>query len=213
MEIAEHLDEFEAVEPRAAYLERAKLLAPGDPVLWERCGDLELRDGHPDRAWMSWRRSLGLSEGHLPRILARSGELLGPDEIVRRVLPDRPGLLLKAALELYPRPAEGRRPFLERALALLEERRGPVGAADLHLRASIDRALGRPAEALAAYRASLDREPLELTWRYELADLLYEQSRYEEAFQELLKIRLQQPENDRARALIDAVKAKIAEGR
>lgn len=68
-------------------------------------------------------------------------------------------------------------------------------------------------EALAAYRASLDREPLQLAWRYELAELLYEQNRFQESFQELLKVQMLQPENAQTRELMDAVKGKIAEGR
>ena len=128
MEIAEHVDEFAKADPREAYLERAKFLAPDDPELWYRCGTLELADGRPDRAWASWRRSLELSDGHLPEILDRSAALLSPHDILRRVLPDRPDLLLKAALHLYPEPGEGRRPFLERALAILEERTDASGA-------------------------------------------------------------------------------------
>ncbi len=213
MEIAEYVDKFEKAEPRETYLERAKFLAPDDPELWERCGTLELVDGHTDQAWASWRRSLELSDSHLSEILSRSVARLSPEDIVRRILPDRPDLLLKAALHLYPQPGEGRRPFFEQALATLEKRPDALGAADLHVKASIHRALGQPVEALAAYRASLDREPLQLAWRYELAELLYEQNRFQESFQELLKVQMLQPKNDQARALMDAVKGKIAEGR
>ncbi len=213
MEIAEYVDKFEKAEPRETYLERAKFLAPDDPELWERCGTLELRDGRPDQAWTSWRRSLELSDSHLPEILDRSAVLLSPHDILRRILPDRPGLLLKAAFHLYSQPGEGRRPFLEQALATLEKRPDALGAADLHVKASIHRALGQPVEALAAYRASLDREPLQLARRYELAELLYEQNRFQESFQELLKVQMLQPENAQTRELMDAVKAKIAEGR
>ena len=213
MEIAEYVDKFEKAEPREAYLERAKFLSPDDPELWERCGTLELRDGRPDQAWTSWRRSLELSDSHLPEILARCGVLLSPDDIIRQVLPDRPSLLLKAALHLYAQPGEGRRPFLEQALAILEKQPHALGAADLHLKASIHRALGQPVEALAAYRASLDREPLQLARRYGLAELLYEQNRFQESFQELLKVQMLQPENTQTRKLMDAVKGKIAKGR
>ena len=66
---------------------------------------------------------------------------------------------------------------------------------------------------MAAYRARPDREPLELAWRYELAELLYEQDRFQESFQELLKIQMLQPDNEQARGLMDAVKGKIAEGK
>jgi predicted Zn-dependent protease len=115
-------------------------------------------------------------------------------------------------LHLYPQPGEGRRPFLEQALTTLEKRPDALEA-DLHVKASIHRALGQPVEDLAAYRASLDREPLQLARRYELAELLYEQNRFQESFQELLKVQMLQPENAQTRELMDAVKGKIAEGR
>ena len=116
-------------------------------------------------------------------------------------------------LHLYPQPGEGRRPFLEQALATLEKRPDALGAADLHVKASIHRALGQPAEALAAYRASLDREPLQLAWRYELAELLYEQNRFQESYQDLLMLQMLRPEHAQTRELMDAVQGKIAEGR
>jgi tetratricopeptide (TPR) repeat protein len=213
MEIAEYVDKFEKAEPREAYLERAKFLCPDDPELWKRCGSFELADGRPDQAWTSWRRSLELSDSHLPEILAQSAAHLSPRDVLGRVLPDRPDLLLTAAVSLYPQPADGRRPFLQRALAILDNQPRADGAADLHLKALIYRALGQPAEAITAYQASLDREPLQLAWRYDLAELLSEQERFQESFQELLKIQMLQPENEQARVLMDAVKGKIAEGR
>jgi O-antigen ligase/tetratricopeptide (TPR) repeat protein len=212
MDIAEYVDKFEKAEPRETYLERAKLLSPDDPELWERCGTLELLDGRPDQAWVSWRRSLELSDSHLPEILDRSARLLAPDDLLRKVLPNRPDVLLKAALHLYPQVGEGRRCFLGQALAILEKQPVALGAAELHVKGSIHRALGHPAEALAAYRAALDREPLQLAWRHELAELLYEQGQFRESFQELLKVQMLQPENNQVRALMDAVKRKIAEG-
>ena len=48
---------------------------------------------------------------------------------------------------------------------------------------------------------------------YELAEILYEQNRFQESFQELLKVQMLQPENAQTRELMDAVKGKIAEGR
>ena len=60
--------------------------------------------------------------------------------------------------------------------------------------------------------AALDLEPMQQTWRYELAETLYAQGQFQESFQELLKVLMMQPDNARARQLMDAVKGKIAEG-
>jgi tetratricopeptide (TPR) repeat protein len=213
MILANHVDEFVAAEPRGAYLERAKLLAPADPDLWYRCGLHELEDGRPDRAWTSWRRSLELSDGDLPEVLDRSVAALGPRDTLRRVLPDQPGLLLAAAVHLYPRPDEGRRLFQERALAILEGRPGPPSAEELHTRATIHRALGRPAEALKVYRQALLRQPDQIGWRHELAELACAQGRFEEAHQELLTILALQPGNAQARTLLDVAARGLAEHR
>ncbi len=213
LEIADHVADFTAADPREAYLERAKLLAPADPDLWYRCGLYERADGQPDRAWASWRRSLELSELDLPQILERSVATLGPRDTLRRVLPDRPGLLLAAAVYLDSRPGAGSRLFRERALALLEGRPGPTSAEELHTRARIHRALGQPAAAVKAYRAALLQEPGRSEWRYELAEVSYEQGGYDDAHQELLTILALDPRNVRARALLDAVARGLAEHR
>jgi tetratricopeptide (TPR) repeat protein len=215
MILADHVDEFVAAEPRGAYLERAKLLAPADPDLWYRCGLHELADGRPDRAWASWRRALELSGEQLGPILDRSREHLGAPEILRGVLPDRPELLLEAARYLYPRQDEeqGRRPFLERALTLLEAGPSPPPASALHRRATIQRDLRRPSPALESYRQALLQEPDRFEWRYEYAELAYEQGRYDEAHQALLTILALQPSNERARGLLDSVARGLAEHR
>ena len=213
LEIAEHIADFVAAEPREAYLERAKLLAPADPGLWYRCGLDELADGRPDRAWASWRRSLELSDRDLPAILERSIATLGPRDTLRRVFPDKPALLMAAAVRLPPLPDEGRRLFRERALAIVESRPGPPSAEELHTRATIQRALGRPAGALKAYKEALMQAPDHLSWRSELAELAYEQGRFEEAHQELLTILALQPGNMRARTLLDEVAQGLAEHR
>jgi tetratricopeptide (TPR) repeat protein len=212
MEIADHVEDFAAAEPRGAYLKRAKLLAPADPDLWYRCGLYELVDGKPDRAWASWRWSLTLSDLYLREILERSRATLGPLDILRSVLPDQPDLLVAAAVSLYPRPDEGRRPFQERARVLLERRPNPLAGGDLHLLATIYAGLGRPADALATYRAALVREPLRLDWRQERAALSFEQCRFEESRQELYAILSLRPDDAQARALLDAVTRKIAAG-
>jgi tetratricopeptide (TPR) repeat protein len=213
LEIAEHVGDFEAAEPRAAYLDRAKLLAPADPDLWYRCGVFELADGQPDRAWASWRHSLELSGQFLPKILDQAARHLGPRDILGRVLPDDPDRLLEASTHLSPGSVEGRRTFLEGALTLLDRRPDRLSAEDQYLRATIDRSLGRAEEALAAYRSALAREPLRHDWRYELAELSSEQGRLQDSRQELLTILGLRPGDARARALLDEVTRKIAEGR
>jgi tetratricopeptide (TPR) repeat protein len=213
LEIAFLYDTMERAEPRSVYLERAKRLAPADPLLWYLYGIEEQSDGRSEQAWQSWRRSLELSDRYRPAILDRSAQQLAPEEIVRNVVPDRPDILLAAASELYPDPeaTEQRRPFLERALVLLERRPASLTAADLHLRALVVSALDRPAEALDAYREALAREPLQVDWRFELARLLHRQGRDPEAYAELRTVLGMRPGDGPAIELREAVARRLAE--
>ena len=212
MELAHYAADFAAADPRGAYLARAKSLAPAKADLWYRCGLYELEDKQPDRAWESWRRSLDLSDVCLRPILDRSRSALDSSGILDRVLPDRPDLLKAAAAYLYPTDADRRRPIQARALAVLAAQTGPISAQDLHLRATIERDLGRPAEAIASYREALVRDSQQIDWRGELAELANEQGRYDESRQELLTILTLRPGDARFRALLDEVTRKIAAG-
>src|SRR5205823_3573941 len=100
--IASLHDVLARAEPRNVYLERAKRLAPADALLWYLYGLDELVHGRSEQAWRSWRRSLELSDRHRPAILDLGARKLAPDELVRRVVPDRPDVLLAAASYLYP---------------------------------------------------------------------------------------------------------------
>ncbi|HEX8202954.1 MAG TPA: tetratricopeptide repeat protein, partial [Isosphaeraceae bacterium] len=213
LEIAALYDLLGRAEPRAAYLERAKRLAPSDPLLWFLYGVEEQLDGRPESAWRSWRRSLELSDRYRQDILELSAQQLAPVAIAREVIPDRPEILLAAATSLYPDPRDKakRRPFLERALVLLGRRPGPVPAAELHLRALVQVALERPEEALSAYRQALALEPLQVEWRFEFARLLHEQGRDQEAYAELRTVLGLRPDHPPALALRDAVARRIAE--
>jgi O-antigen ligase/tetratricopeptide (TPR) repeat protein len=210
--IALHVDDQEGEDARGASRRRAKLVEPANPNVWHLCGAQELRDGRPEQAWESWRRCLELSQRYLPAILHSSSQLLGPRELVEKVLPARPDVLVAAATQLYPaaEAAAERRPFLEEALRLLEARRGLATGADLRLKAQTHKSLGQPAEALAAYQELLAREPRQAEWRYELAQLLYEQGRLQEARRELHVVLAQQPAHAAARALLSVVIRELA---
>jgi O-antigen ligase/tetratricopeptide (TPR) repeat protein len=213
MIIADHARDFAAAEPREAYLARAKLLAPGDPDLWYRCGLFELADGQPDLAWASWRHSLELSSDYLSPILQGSQAHLDPEGVLRAVLPDRIDVLVAAASAIDPDPGEGRQPILAHALTVLERQPAPPSAEDLHTKATIHRALGHPAAALEAFHAALLLDPAHPRWRYELAELACKQGQYEDAHQELLTILAMEPDNAQARTLMDAVAHGLAEHR
>jgi tetratricopeptide (TPR) repeat protein len=201
--IADSVENLERADSRVTYLERVRLLVPNSAELWYLCGNEVLAED-PDRAWSSWRRSLELSPDYLSRILKKSARYLTPSEILERVLPDKPDCLVEAAFQLYPQSAAERRPFLEKALDPLKTPPGPRNAGDWHAKARIHKGLGQPLESLAAYRSAIGLEPGQVSWRYEFAQLLYQEGQVREARRELEAVLAQQPEHAAARKLLAA---------
>jgi tetratricopeptide (TPR) repeat protein len=107
VKLADYADKLAAGDARRDYLRRAKALVPFDPELWYFSGLQELLDGQQDEAWASWRRCLELSGRRLPEIVRASAGLLPPQQIMDRVLPEKPDLVFAAALELYPDSEDG----------------------------------------------------------------------------------------------------------
>lgn len=200
-------------DTRDAYLARAKELAPGDAQTWYLCGVQEIATD-PVRARASWRRCLELSEKLLPDVLRGCLPSSTQQEILDKVLPDSPTLLLTAAYKLYPAPEDvaAREPFLTRALALLEERDGPLDAPDLATRARIFAGLEKVTEATAAYREALRRQPRNVEWRYEFAVFLLEHEQPGAARREVLTVLAQRPAHAAARRLQQEVARQLAEG-
>jgi hypothetical protein len=207
--LASNADKLERADARSAYIERAAFVVPYDPALWYLCGE-DLLERQPDRAWRYWQRSLALSDVYLPLVLEKSTAHLSPREICDKVLPHDPDVLRKAALQLYPEPTAGRRPFLDAALSLLEKQSAPR-AKDLHIKALVLCALERLEEAAAAYQAALASEPRQASWRWEFARLLYQQQRLRESRLELLIVLSQQPNHSEARDFLTIVERKMAE--
>jgi tetratricopeptide (TPR) repeat protein len=203
LQLAENRGRLDCGDPAAAYLDRAKFLAPENAEVFYHCGIQELADGQTDEAWQSWRHCLELSGVYLSAILDRSSDVLGPQEILDRILPDRPEVLADAADYLFPRrQAAERRPFLERALQALRRQGAPQSADDLHLEGTVYRSLGRTEEALDDLEAAVRLRPRRADWRCELAELLAQRQRFADAHRQLEIVLEQQPNNARARRLL-----------
>jgi O-antigen ligase/tetratricopeptide (TPR) repeat protein len=212
--IAANWKGLQKAEPASAYLRRATRLRPWDAEVWYLCGMQELAEGDRAAAWASCRRSLELSDRRLADILARCGRVLNPDDLLREVLPDRPALIVKAASQLFPGDTAGEgRAFLVQALALFAGPSPPQNAADIRLRAWLYRSLGKAEEAQASYHLALARDPEQVAWRYELAELLHQQGQLSEARQELLTILQEQPRHKDAARLFEVVSRELAEKR
>jgi O-antigen ligase len=210
--LAAYRDHLHSAEPRATYLARAKRLLTGEPDLWYICGLEELREGQPKEAWKSWRRCLECSGRHLKAILT---ELVrrGPDPgAVDHVLPDRPEVIVSAARFLvFPEESPHKGKLLERALSLLEQPGRALTPEDFYLKAEIYVLLDQPDRAIAAYEEALGRRPGAAGWRYELARLLRERGRLEQARRELRSLLGEHPGHAQARALYHEVIQSLAE--
>jgi O-antigen ligase len=117
------------------YIRRAKVLTPGQAEMCYRRGLQESMLNHYEEAWATWRHCLELSEDYLPQILFRTRRLRA-EQLMEKVLPDNPDLLLVTALLRYPDPeaVKARSPFMDKALAILESK--PPGSVPRDLMAS-----------------------------------------------------------------------------
>jgi O-antigen ligase/tetratricopeptide (TPR) repeat protein len=198
------------------YFYRAKILGPGQVETWYQCGlrEFTLRPPLYQDALASWRHCLELSDRYLPEIL-RQMERFPANVLLDQVLPDNPEVLLKAALGRYPEvgSTERRRPFLEKALRLLDAKEEELGPQDLLVKARIYKALEQPEQAIAAYRDCLNRNPAQLPVRYEFANYLCDLHKLEEARHELTVIVAQDPKNGAAKDLLDAVVHEMLQGK
>ncbi len=204
---------LEKADDRAAYLKRAKFLAPGVPLVWYECG-LEEMDDQPAQAIASWRRCLELSDKQLPLILDECRRRFKPEELPRKLdelLPDNAGELLETVRLLYRDDEfeEERKPLLDRALRVLGQQTTPLGAYDLVIKARVYSLLDRKEEAIAAFRESLNLEPRWVQVRLEFAHYLYDHERYAEARRELNDVLAQQHRNSEALHLLNEVSSKL----
>ena len=168
----------------------------------------ELFLGQKERTCQSWKRCLELSEQHLDGILRFGKTFLSERDFVDDILPDRPEVLIGAAMYLYPSETDTlsrRRPFLEKALARLKAETSRRGGESYFLQAQCCRYLGRADEALQGYKKALDLEPRRAAWRLEYARLLYSQGKSTEAREEVDQVLHQEPGNTQARTLLNTI--------
>ncbi len=188
------------------YMRRAKLLSPGQVDMWYVCGLRELMLNRPQDAWATWRHCLELSDQYLAQILGQTS-YLKTNQLVEKVLPDKPDVLLAAVLRLYPDfgSVQRRRPFLEKALRLLESKEEGTEPQDSLVKARIYKALDQRDQAILSYRAFLNRDASQMRVRYEFASYLHEVGKLEDSQHELMVILAQESKSGAARSLLDTV--------
>src|SRR5262249_30739823 len=130
--------------------------------------------------------------------------LLNAKQLMETVIPDNPRQLYRAAIELFPTPAEKaeRQPFLDRALAILAQPGHLVTWQEWHLKAQIDIALDKFGEARTAYLAAIQFNPDPLDLRLEYARFMFQVDQAGEAKAELLGILARNPNESQAKELL-----------
>lgn len=79
-----------------------------------------------------------------------------------------------------------------------------------YLKSQICRALGQNIEAIQALQSALTKHHWRSNWRWELAQLLFQQARYREAEEEVLRVLSQEAKNQAAQRLLGEIAVKRA---
>jgi O-antigen ligase/tetratricopeptide (TPR) repeat protein len=191
-------------DPALAYVDRAKRVVTNDPDLLFLFGVQEILLGQKDRAMDSWHRSLNISDRNVEAVLQLGRGALSSKDFAERVLPEKPEILLSAALRLYPQAGavEERRPLLEKALVLMKAQGFSLKPEHFYLQAQIHENLGQTADALRAYQKAVSLQSRQITWRLAYARLLHADGKEAEATRELYTILEYEPHHREARALL-----------
>ena len=211
LRIAANRESLQNADARAAYLARAKYLAPADPQLWYFCGDAG-----------ACRRPPGRHVGRLAAVARLVAAAFSNGSSIRAPRNSRRPACCRNCCPtipkcFWPRPCGSircvddlakQRPYLQKAVVLLDERRAPLTAANWVLKADVYLRLDRPSDAIDAYRRALAIDALEVNWRFGLAKLLHLQGHNAEALRELRLVLDREPSYAGARELAKRLAAE-----
>ena len=188
------------------HLERARTLAPGDASQWYWTGLLDLHQGRVEQACRSWRRSLELSSEHLDDIVIHTSQHLTTEQLIDQILPPRSELLLTVARRNFnaPEELETHEFLLARAEEILSGSELPADKL-AYVTGTLHRLQGRPEQAVIFLEKAVSQNRSRGDWRFELAVLLTELQRYEEALQHLLLLQRERPEENRYQRLYERI--------
>lgn len=192
------------------HLRRVEAAAPSYGPMLHRCATLELLAGRVDEAIRVWRLAIASDEDYLaPQALAACDGALPPEQIVERLLPDSPALLVRLARDYArdERHARLRQLLLEKAARLLPQAALPRGERE-HIEAVVASLEKRSNRAIERYQAAVRLRPTEAAWRYELAQLLYQEGLWDGAIDEARMCVIMEPRNPRYRILLEQIHEK-----
>jgi hypothetical protein len=190
-------------EPQRAHLDRVKFLAPRLPDVWYYSGLEYLAAKQDEKAWPEWHRCLSLTDRYLDPILYRAVRSMAVQDVIVKVLPDRPDLLLKAGARLFPRDDQkaGLTIFRRAALSSFDRQPPPLSAPQLKVKLQLQQEFEQVGPALQTCRQLLASEPGNTALRLQLAELCFAAEQFVEARTEVRSVLLAEPNNARALAL------------
>lgn len=206
--MALYRDFLTTAEPAAAYYARAIRLIPTDPEIHYAAGVEAFERGDLDAAAQHWKKSLSLSGRQLNPIVKVAIQKLTPDQIRDRILPDEPTVLIAAADTLYPNRATQlaqRKPFLDRAAAILESSKSPK-TAHLVALAQVYMERNDKAAAMDAWRSAVASAPADANLRTQYALWLEQEELVEPLIIELEWLREQGRGGSNIRDRIEAAR-------
>lgn len=195
------------------HLERIRQLAPGNPDLLYASGLMEHHAGRVDLALACWKNCLTLSDRYLDNVLELADPWLARDDVVEKLLPDSPQLLVRLARQRYAEEAytEVQRAMVARAANLLE--RVDLDEADrYYLQAAICVLNSEPESALECYAEAVRRRPDAFKWRFEYALLLQQQGQIQQAYEQALWCTKLAPKYRRHSQLLEEIRRERAVG-
>ena len=188
-----------------AHLERAAALSPVDEDLLYLAGLLAEQAARPELSERFWRRSLALGDKHQHEILNSVFEKKTFSEVLDRVLPPSPALLLKLARTRFSGEThDAERPLLiQTARHLLEtDSSSPASADQLYWSGVAERLEGHNTQAIALFRQAVDKSPASIDWRLDLAHAYRDSGQIAEAIREARWCSWMSPDDPGVEALL-----------
>jgi tetratricopeptide (TPR) repeat protein len=196
----------EGAEQEELDLKRARKLAPANANVLYRTGLLDLDAQRVDLACQSWRRSLDLSQQHLSDILRVARQLLPPQRLVDDVLPPQAPLLITIARVQLGDPALAAERELEIATAEKLLKTSTLPNDELHYwRGALLFLQGDRPAATAEYQQAVKLRPGDVSWRYELALLYFQQGMLDKAHEQAQICARSAPDMPEVRALLKQI--------
>jgi Tfp pilus assembly protein PilF len=200
---------YQSSESATAQFVRAQKCFPSDPDVWLASGNYEFTQGNRSQACQLWKKSLELSGRHLEAILNRARRTMTSDDILTKILPDNPLLIIYAADRFFESTRDTDRPlFLNKALAIIA-RRDKLTADDWMVRALVAEERDQSTETDTAYQSALDIAPGRVDIRNRYALWLEREERYGDALPHLELLRAIDAKNESLRDRHDAARHAV----